>query len=190
MGRHYCIFCDYGKRNPPGEINDENVFMSTNKVVGFLDIQPLVTASAHILIVPRKHYGQLNEMENDDEFSAALGVALPKVSSALLKCESIKAKAFNVVQNNGIDAGQVVDHVHFHIVMRPRNGDPETEKVKSLLMNGPEDKEWSLKERLSYSAHIFGRGHRQDLDIDWMNTFLPELRDKLKYVNLSSVSML
>lgn len=95
-----------------------NVFLSTSEIVGFLDIQPLITSTAHILIIPRKHHQTLDSLADDRSSSMALGLALPLVAKALRL--TIQTTDYNVIQNNGVGAGQVVDHVHFHIVARKK----------------------------------------------------------------------
>lgn len=95
-----------------------NVFLSTSEVVGFLDIQPLITSAAHILIIPRNHHQTLDSLADDRSSSMALGLALPLVAKALRL--TVQTTDYNVIQNNGVGAGQVVDHVHFHIVARKK----------------------------------------------------------------------
>lgn len=87
---------------------DEHVF-------AFLDINPL--SRGHLLVVPREKYRTVDELP--DETAAAIGRALPRLARAVMKATG--AKAFNILSNNGADAGQVVPHVHFHII--PRIGD-------------------------------------------------------------------
>lgn len=164
----HCAFCQIATRNPPGSPTSAHVFLATDKVLGFLDIQPLVSSQAHVLITPRKHYHKLDNMWNDPESSAELGKWLALIAKVLV--EELKADSYNVVQNNGHAAGQVVDHVHFHLVIRESG-----EKI-------PVDESWpdKLRQRLSYSALVFGRGMREDLDIDWTKEIVPRLRSRVK----------
>lgn len=162
-----CPFCEIGACNPPGAPTSDNVFLATDKVLGFLDIQPLISSQAHVLITPRKHYVKMEHMWEDTETSGELGRWLAKISKVLV--EELKATSYNIIQNNGPAAGQVVNHVHFHLVIRKSD-----EKI--LISQGIPEK---LKQRLSYSALVFGRGFREDLDPDWTEDIIPRLRKRV-----------
>ena len=85
-------------------------------VYAFLDIGPL--APGHTLVVPKEPAVTLGELS--DDASAALGRALPRICRAV--CEATGSTQYNLLQNNGERAGQVVMHVHFHIIPRPASG--------------------------------------------------------------------
>lgn len=78
----------------------------------FLDINPL--SRGHALVIPKESKPFLHELS--EESAAALGQALPRVARAILSATG--ADAYNVLQNNGTAAHQVVMHVHFHIIPR------------------------------------------------------------------------
>jgi diadenosine tetraphosphate (Ap4A) HIT family hydrolase len=174
-----CAFCEIGKQCPPNTSPSTNVFLSTDLILSFLDIQPLVTAVAHVLVVPRKHYATLDQLYNDPESAAALGTSLVQVSKALQNV--LGPHDFNIVQNNGISAGQVVDHVHFHIVVRPPpEADAVTQKVTNLLLSSDTSGLSNVRSRLSYSAQVFGKGLRTDLDDSWAVALSTKLRKQLE----------
>jgi histidine triad (HIT) family protein len=81
-------------------------------VLAFLDIGPL--AEGHTLVVPKERKAFLHELS--DESAAALGRVLPRLCRAVVRATG--AAAYNVLQNNGREAKQVVMHVHFHIIPR------------------------------------------------------------------------
>ena len=83
-------------------------------VLAFLDIGPL--SKGHTLVIPKERKTHLHELS--DEASAAIGRVLPRICRAVMRASG--ATAYNVLQNNGSTAGQVVMHVHFHII--PRRG--------------------------------------------------------------------
>jgi histidine triad (HIT) family protein len=83
-------------------------------VLAFLDIGPL--SKGHTLVIPKERKTHLHELS--DEATAAIGRVLPRICRAVLRASG--ATAYNVLQNNGQAAGQVVMHVHFHII--PRRG--------------------------------------------------------------------
>ncbi len=106
-----CVFC----RIVSGEIPASVVFQS-EYLLAFLDVGPL--AEGHLLVVPKTHCESLADLA--PEIAAELGRVLPRFGRALL--EVTGAKGFNVLQNDGPAAGQVVPHVHFHLIPR-RSGD-------------------------------------------------------------------
>lgn len=145
-----CVFCEIAKENPPGKIASETVFLSTEHVLGFMDILPLMSSQVHALVIPRKHYGTVDTMHLHD--AGEVGKALTIVSRAIARVTGTRkgeALAFNIIQNNGARAGQVVHHVHFHIVLRqPKYRLPSSDRVIDL------------------QRHFFAREERTDLDDD------------------------
>lgn len=79
-------------------------------VLAFLDVAPL--SNGHTLVIPKQIASSLHELS--EESASALGVALVRVSKAVLQATG--ATAYNVLQNNGEIAHQAVFHVHFHII--------------------------------------------------------------------------
>lgn len=80
--------------------------------MAFLDITPL--SEGHLLVIPKDHYLTLSELP--DEVCGQIGSALPTLGRALIQVTG--ADGFNLLQNNGPVAGQVVPHVHFHLIPR------------------------------------------------------------------------
>jgi histidine triad (HIT) family protein len=102
-----CIFCKIAA----GEIPCHKVF-ENDAGLAFLDVGPL--ADGHVLWIPRQHYERLDAMPADAV--AALCAGLPRLGRAVE--DVTQAEGYNVLQNNGEAAGQVVKHVHFHIIPR------------------------------------------------------------------------
>ncbi|BES81914.1 HIT family protein [Pyrodictium abyssi] len=102
-----CIFCEIVR----GELPSVNIY-EDDKVVAFLDIYPI--NPGHTLVVPKRHAEQLDQLT--DEEAAALINAVKKLAPRIVK--AVKAHGYNVVANNGKAAGQIIFHVHFHIVPR------------------------------------------------------------------------
>ena len=92
-----------------GEIPSHRVYEDEH-VLAFLDVGPL--SFGHTLVIPKECKAQLHELS--DESAAALGRVLPRLCRAVLRATG--ATDYNVLQNNGRQAGQVVMHVHFHII--------------------------------------------------------------------------
>ncbi|HTQ81159.1 MAG TPA: HIT family protein [Thermoanaerobaculia bacterium] len=92
-----------------GEIPSHKVYEDEH-VYAFLDIGPL--SPGHTLVIPKERRAQLHQLS--DESAAALGRVLPRLCRAVLQATG--ATDYNVLQNNGPAAHQVVMHVHFHII--------------------------------------------------------------------------
>ena len=92
-----------------GEIPAYRVYEDEH-VLAFLDIGPL--SPGHTLIIPKERKAHLHQLS--DEAAAALGRALPRICRAVLAATG--ATDYNVLQNNGAAAHQVVMHVHFHVI--------------------------------------------------------------------------
>jgi len=100
-----CIFCKIAT----GKLQADTVYQD-DTVVAFKDIHP--KAPVHILIIPRKHITSLAETTNED---------LPVVAH-MLEVANLVAKqqgtgdAYKLVINTGRDAGQVIMHLHMHLL--------------------------------------------------------------------------
>lgn len=115
-------------------------------VCAFLDINPL--SPGHTLVIPRKRSARVDEMP--DEIAAAVGRVLPKICRAVMHATG--AQAYNVLSNNGSSAGQVVPHVHFHIIPKYEDGSglPHHWPAKSL------DHQEAVRLREAIKAEIAG----------------------------------
>ncbi|KFY08463.1 hypothetical protein V492_06210 [Pseudogymnoascus sp. VKM F-4246] len=127
------------------------VVLSTPLVMAFLDIMPL--SPGHLLVTTRSHHEKVSDVTEEE--SRELGYWLPVLSRTLAKATGVWD--WNIVQNNGAAAAQVVPHVHFHIIPRPALT-PEL-RNKSFTM--------------------FGRGQRTDLDEEEAGELVEKLRQEL-----------
>ncbi len=105
-----CIFCRIVK----GEIPSEKVY-EDEKFLAFADANPI--KEGHSLIVPKEHFETLLDLE--EEYSKEYMDVIKKVSKILV--EKHDAEGFNVVLNKGRVAGQIIKHIHFHIIPRKEN---------------------------------------------------------------------
>ncbi|MCX6356775.1 MAG: histidine triad nucleotide-binding protein [Candidatus Aureabacteria bacterium] len=101
-----CIFCKIAKGEIKGTIVHED-----DDMIAFKDIQP--QAPVHILIIPKRHISGLTTIEKGDELLVGKIVALAK---SLAHRFSFSECGFRLVANSGPDAGQAVDHLHFHLL--------------------------------------------------------------------------
>ena len=99
-----CIFCKIVNGSLPS-----NKVYETKTVLAFLDIDPL--ARGHTLLIPKQHVERMHEIP-EDVLSDILPIA-KKIALAL------GIQDYNLLQNNGSIAHQVIKHVHFHIIPKP-----------------------------------------------------------------------
>ena len=106
-----CIFCKIAG----GEIPSSTVYEDEDFRV-ILDLGP--ASKGHALILPKQHYKVLCEL--DEAIAAKVMPLAAKIGKAMKK--SLGCAGFNVVQNNGTEAGQTVFHFHVHIIPRYEGG--------------------------------------------------------------------
>jgi histidine triad (HIT) family protein len=99
-----CIFCKIAR----GEIPSKTLVNSKEMIV-FRDIAP--QAPTHILIVPKKHVGSLDDMTDSDLLGRMMTLA-----AALARQEGVAKTGYRTVINTGSDGGQSVDHLHMHLL--------------------------------------------------------------------------
>ncbi len=105
-----CIFCMLAN----GDIPTTAVYEDEDfKVI--LDASP--AAKGHALILPKEHFTNLYEL--DDTVASRVLVVAKKVITELT--EKLGCSGYNIVQNNGVDAGQTVFHYHMHLIPRHKN---------------------------------------------------------------------
>lgn len=102
-----CLFCKIVK----GEIPSERIY-EDELTYAFLDITPV--NPGHTLVVPKSH--SLNILDAAERDVCAVMATIHKIAPKILK--AVGAEAFNLGVNNGSAAGQVVPHLHFHIMPR------------------------------------------------------------------------
>ncbi|MBD3281583.1 HIT domain-containing protein [Candidatus Uhrbacteria bacterium] len=104
-----CLFCKIAAHEVESDIIYED-----DKVIAFLDINPV--NHGHTLVVPKKHSEQLLELP--DELAEPVIATIKKIMRALMNLPDVEG--VNVMQNNYEAAGQVVPHVHFHVIPRKK----------------------------------------------------------------------
>jgi histidine triad (HIT) family protein len=101
-----CIFCRIAR----GELGTELVAESEHNVA-FRDLHP--QAPVHVLIVPRRHFSALRDVNIDDWHVTADALAL---ASRVAAAQGLYKGGYRVITNDGPDAGQTVPHLHFHLL--------------------------------------------------------------------------
>ena len=127
-----CIFCKIIK----GKIPCTKIYEDKN-VLAFLDISPV--NKGHALVMPKKHFDTLMDVP-DDLLCEAMKI-VKKLSKAVMK--AVKADGINISINNYKAAGQLVPHLHVHIIPRfkddslkldwPTKKDSEMEKTAEQI---------------------------------------------------------
>ena len=107
-----CIFCSIVNKEIPSSCIYED-----GQVMAFLDLSQVT--KGHTLVVPKKHYDNL--LECDDETLAHL-IQVVKMLAVRIS-ERLNAQGVNVLNNTHETAGQTVNHLHFHIIPRYSEND-------------------------------------------------------------------
>jgi histidine triad (HIT) family protein len=106
MAEKECIFCKISRKEVPAEI-----ILETGNFIAIPDAHPKVPG--HTLIIPKKHFQSMMDMPE------SLGCEL---LGAIKRVFELKAKegaeGFNIIVNNLPAAGQLVPHVHIHLLPR------------------------------------------------------------------------
>ena len=101
-----CIFCKIVR----GEIPCTKVY-EDDKVLAFDDIHPM--APVHVVIIPKNHISTLMDVETEkDNIMNNLIAAAQKVA----QIKNIAARGFRTVINCNAEGGQVVFHLHMHVL--------------------------------------------------------------------------
>ncbi len=101
-----CLFCKIANK----EIKS-NIIFENDKLLAFSDINP--QAPVHILIIPKKHIAGLNEIgAADKELLGEIQLAAKEIAEK----NNISKDGYRIVANCGPNAGQAVDHIHYHVL--------------------------------------------------------------------------
>ena len=101
-----CIFCKVARGKLPAYI-----LYKDDHVVAFHDINP--QAPVHVLIVPIKH---IPDIETAAEEDADLVGRMFQVASRVAGELRFAKNGYRLVLNNGAGAGQIVPHLHLHVM--------------------------------------------------------------------------
>lgn len=112
------IFCQI----VAGDIPSQKVY-ETENVLAFRDINP--KAPVHVLIIPKKHIENLNTVnEEDKELLGEMMLTVRKVA----EIEGVKDSGYRLISNTGRNGGQLIPHLHFHLL----GGKPLGPKLTTL----------------------------------------------------------
>lgn len=101
-----CIFC----KIVSGELPSEQLYQD-EQVIAFRDLHPV--APVHVLVIPRKHIPSMNDLEDEDK---PLIGEMFSVTRDLARHLGLAKSGYRLIVNNGPDGGQVVYHLHLHLI--------------------------------------------------------------------------
>ena len=101
-----CLFCKLIAGQIPATIVHQN-----DHLVAFKDITP--QAPTHVLVVPRRHIGSLNDLSAGDD---SLVGEMVRAAAAIAKENGHAERGYRMVFNCNADAGQTVFHLHLHVL--------------------------------------------------------------------------
>lgn len=102
-----CVFC----KIVAGALPCCKVYEDAD-TLAFMDIGPIV--QGHTLVIPKRHYDPLGN--TPPEVLRRLIAVVQQIAAA--QTRALNADGINVMQANGRAAGQVVPHIHFHVIPR------------------------------------------------------------------------
>jgi histidine triad (HIT) family protein len=101
-----CIFC----KIIAGEIPSDIIYQD-DEFIAFRDIQP--QAPVHVLVIPRDHISTV--MDLTDSQTSLIG-RMVLLAKSLAEKEHIAQKGYRIVINCGTEGGQIVPHLHLHLI--------------------------------------------------------------------------
>jgi len=107
-----CVFCRISR----GELPATFVYQD-EAIMAFHDISPV--SPTHILIVPRQHI--LNTTEVNEQNAPLLG-RMVQVAAQVARDQNVEASGYRLIMNTGTNGGQVVMHLHIHLLGGRRLG--------------------------------------------------------------------
>lgn len=101
-----CLFCRIVDREIPATVVAESP-----EAMAFRDIEP--QAPTHVLVIPKAHYATAAELAAAD---ATLAGNLVAMAAQVAEAEGIADDGYRLLFNTGADSGQLVFHVHLHLL--------------------------------------------------------------------------
>jgi histidine triad (HIT) family protein len=109
-----CIFCKILR----GELPSKQVF-ENEQVLAFYDIE--LSAPIHILIIPKKHIRTMNDVQTEDwPYIVAIHQAAQQIAIEF----GIADSGYRLVNNCNSDGGQMIYHLHYHLLGGEKLGSP------------------------------------------------------------------
>lgn len=110
MSADDCLFC----KMVAGQIPVTKIY-EDEAILAFLDIGPI--SDGHTLVIPKEHFEKLHDCP--PKVLSNIGSRLGKVAGAV--ASAMGSDGYNLLCNTGRAAGQLIEHLHFHIIPRKAN---------------------------------------------------------------------
>lgn len=107
-----CVFCGIVAKRIPATVHLED-----DLAIAFNDINP--AAEVHVLIVPKKH---VRDLEHATDADRDLLGHLLRTAAAVAAKLGVAEQGYKMLLNNGSGGGQVVMHIHLHLIAGKRKG--------------------------------------------------------------------
>ena len=101
-----CVFCQIVS----GKIPSDTVYQD-EELIAFRDIKP--QAPVHLIIIPRRHIPSLVQLTEDE---LPVIAHMVEVANQLAKKEGVAQSGYRLVINCGKEGGQLVPHLHLHLL--------------------------------------------------------------------------
>lgn len=101
-----CIFCKIGSHEVAS-----NILYETDNIMIIQDIMP--KAPVHVLVMPKRHISSVNGLATDDGAMIAELVLAAKDHAAKA---GVSESGYKLVLNNGKEGGQIIPHLHMHLL--------------------------------------------------------------------------
>ena len=102
-----CVFCKIAKKESGASIVFED-----EKTMAFMDIRPV--SDGHVLVIPKEHYQDIFDINED--LICQVHKTAKKIAVGVKR--AVNSDGISIVQQNGRAAGQVIFHLHVHIIPR------------------------------------------------------------------------
>lgn len=96
-----CVFCNIINRTI-----DAKLLLDTEELI-------VIKAPVHMLVIPKKHIVSINHLETDD---AAIAGKMLEAAAEMARRVDIAERGYRLVFNVGRDGGQVIPHLHLHVL--------------------------------------------------------------------------
>lgn len=130
-----CLFCRIIKKEISAEIVYED-----DRSLAILDITP--RAPGHTMVIPKVHSQTISDLSENE-----LGLLFETVKKVIkLIQRGLKPEGFTIGINHGRISGQVIDHLHIHII--PRFKDDGGGSIHSVVYNPPKESLREIKKKI------------------------------------------
>lgn len=133
-----CLFCKIAVKEHTAQVVYEDA-----KTVAFLDIHPKTTG--HTIVISRTH--SENILDLPDAEIKPIFLTVKKVIAKLKN--ALKPRGFTIAINHGKAAGQIIDHLHIHLL--PRFADDDGSSAHPIAGNPPSETLDAIAEKIRNS---------------------------------------